>query len=94
MAIQSDDITPTRPNQREEGAPEDRRVEAQDADTGSDWIAAHLRDNRQERQVCVRLDAERFAMLEDKAMRAGVAPTTMARMLVHRGLRAEEDAWE
>jgi len=33
-------------------------------------------------------------MLEDLAMRHGVAPTTMARMLVHRGLRQEEDLWE
>ena len=53
-----------------------------------------LRDSTQERQICVRLDIERYAMLESMGLQHGVAPTTMARILVHRGLRAEEDAWE
>jgi hypothetical protein len=56
--------------------------------------ARRLRDVMPERQLCVRIDSQRYAMLEDLAMRHGVAPTTMARMLVHRGLRQEEDLWE
>jgi hypothetical protein len=59
-----------------------------------DWPTARQRDDRTGRQICVRIDAERYAMLEEMAMRHGVAPTTMARMLVHRGLREEELAWE
>jgi hypothetical protein len=47
-----------------------------------------------QRTVSIRLDAERYAMLESWAHREGLAPTTMARVLVIRGLRREEDFWE
>jgi hypothetical protein len=46
------------------------------------------------KQLTVRLDAERYAMLKAKARDEGLSPTTMARVLVIRGLREEEDYWE
>ena len=43
------------------------------------------------RQVCVRLSAEQFSELEQAAHLYGVAPGTMARILVRRGARAVVD---
>jgi hypothetical protein len=40
----------------------------------------------QDRQVGVRLDAHAYAILEALALRKGVAPTTMARMLMRKAL--------
>jgi antitoxin component of RelBE/YafQ-DinJ toxin-antitoxin module len=40
--------------------------------------------------VSVRLDAERFDALATLAAREGLAPTAMARMLLHRAIRETE----
>jgi hypothetical protein len=42
------------------------------------------------RMVSVRLDAERFEALAILAEREGLAPTAMARMLLHRAIRETE----
>jgi hypothetical protein len=42
------------------------------------------------RMVSVRLDAERFDALAALAQREGLAPTAMARMLLHRAIRETE----
>jgi hypothetical protein len=52
------------------------------------------REALRQRQLCVRLDSERFAVLEDLARREGLTPTTMARVMVIRALRGAEDEWE
>jgi hypothetical protein len=91
MAIQRERTPPGSAPHEEAEAPGSAPHEEAEAPS---WTATDPRDDRRERQVCVRLDLERYAMLESLGLQYGVAPTTMARMLVNRGLRTEGEAWE
>ena len=65
----------------------------QDASAADDSIEDQDRRRRTyTRQVCVRLSAAQHAELSSAADLYGVAPGTMARMLVRRGARAVLDA--
>lgn len=64
-----------------------------DASAADDGIEDRDRRRRTyTRQVCVRLSAAQHAELSNAADLYGVAPGTMARMLVRRGARAVLDA--
>jgi hypothetical protein len=65
-----------------------------DRDSKSPWSELTPSANQPAKKLTVRLDAERYAMLQAKARDEGLSPTTMARVLVVRGLRDEEDKWE
>jgi len=65
----------------------------QDSSSADDSIEDQDRRRRTyTRQVCVRLSAAQHAELSSAADLYGVAPGTMARMLVRRGARAVLDA--
>lgn len=65
----------------------------EDSSSADDGIEDRNRRRRTyTRQVCVRLSAAQHAELSNAADLYGVAPGTMARMLVRRGARAVLDA--